>query len=68
VDARGRIQVPSADHYAAYVFRQLYAFKSGTRDGAYAALMKPIVANLSRRDMIDLAAYISSLTPWLASR
>ena len=54
---------PIAGHFATFIFRQLYAFKSGTRNGSYATLMKPIVADLSRRDMIDLAAYISSLTP-----
>jgi cytochrome c553 len=33
------------------------------RAGANATLMKPIVTGLSRREMIDLAAYIGSLTP-----
>ncbi len=53
---------PIAGRFPTYLFRQLYAFQSGTREGATATLMKPIVAGLSRRDMIDLAAYVGSLT------
>ena len=49
--------------FPTYLFRPLYAFQSGTREGAIATLMKPIVAGLSRRDMIDLAAYVGSLSP-----
>ncbi len=44
-------------------FRQMYAFKTGTRNGPGAAFMKPVVANLSNKDMIDLAAYVGSLEP-----
>jgi cytochrome c553 len=43
--------------------RQLYDFKSGTRDGRYAAIMKPVVARLTDQDIIDLTAYIGSLQP-----
>jgi cytochrome c553 len=44
-------------------FRQLYAFKTGTRSGSGAVLMKPIVAPLSTAQMIDLAAFVGSLDP-----
>lgn len=44
-------------------FRQMYAFKTGTRNGPSAVLMTPVVANLSNKDMIDLAAYVGSLEP-----
>jgi cytochrome c553 len=44
-------------------FRQLYAFKSGTRNGSGAASMKPIVSALLQAEMIDLAAYVGSLDP-----
>jgi cytochrome c553 len=44
-------------------FRQLYAFKTGTRNGPGAAFMKPVVANLSNKDMMYLAAYVGSLEP-----
>jgi|HubBroStandDraft_5_1064220.scaffolds.fasta_scaffold03268_7 cytochrome c553 len=43
--------------------RQLYDFKSGTRDGRYAAIMKPVVARLTDQDIVDLTAYIGSLQP-----
>jgi para-nitrobenzyl esterase len=54
---------PIAGHFPTYIFRQLYAFQSGTREGISAKLMEPIVAGLSRRDMIELAAYVGSLSP-----
>jgi len=44
-------------------FRQLYGIKTGTRNGPMAALMKPVVENLTVKDMIDLAAYVGSLEP-----
>jgi len=44
-------------------FRQLRAFKTGTRNGQGALLMKPVVAGLSQKDMIDLATYVGSLEP-----
>jgi len=40
-----------------------YDFKSGARDGRYAALMKPVVAHLTDQDIVDLTAYIVSLQP-----
>jgi cytochrome c553 len=43
--------------------RQLYDFKSGTRDGRYAPIMKPVVARLTDQDIVDLTAYIGSLQP-----
>jgi len=43
--------------------RQLYDFKSGTRAGRNAAAMKPVVANLTDQDIIDVTAYIASLQP-----
>jgi cytochrome c553 len=46
-----------------YLVRQLIQFKEGSRKGTNAALMAAPVANLSLRDMIDLAAYAASLNP-----
>jgi cytochrome c553 len=43
--------------------RQLYDFKSDTRDGRYAPIMKPVVARLTDQDIVDLTAYIASLNP-----
>jgi cytochrome c553 len=48
---------------ALYIARQLFAFQTGTRDGASAALMKPIAAPLTDEDFIDLSAYLASLPP-----
>ena len=43
--------------------RQLYDFKSGTRDGKNAAAMKSVVATLSDQDIVDVTAYLASLQP-----
>ncbi|MGH8232339.1 MAG: c-type cytochrome, partial [Steroidobacteraceae bacterium] len=48
---------------ALYTARQLYGFQSDTRDGASAAPMKPIAAQLTDDDFIDLSAYLASLPP-----
>jgi cytochrome c553 len=48
---------------ALYTARQLFGFQSGTRDGASAALMKPIAATLTDDDFIDLSAFLASLPP-----
>jgi cytochrome c553 len=37
--------------------------QSGARAGANLPQMKPVVANLSLYDIIDIAAYTSSLEP-----
>ena len=59
----GLVGPPIAGRYPTGVFRQLYAFRTGARDGPGAAFMKPMVAGLSQNDMIDLAAYVGSLKP-----
>lgn len=46
-----------------YAFRQLHSFKDGSRGGNSAALMVGVVAQLTDNDMIDLAAYVATLTP-----
>jgi len=46
---------------ADYLVAQLKAFKSGERKGASSAMMAPMAAGLSEQDMMDLAAYYSSL-------
>ncbi len=57
------IYPPLAGRSATATARQLYDFKSGTRDGRNAAAMKPVVANLTDQDIVDLTAYIASLEP-----
>ena len=54
---------PLAGRSPTSTFRQLHAFKSGTRNGPGAAFMKPIVAGLSEKEMIDLATFVGSLEP-----
>jgi len=44
-----------------YIVRQLYDIQQGTRHGAGAALMGPVVANLTSEDMVNIAAYTASL-------
>ena len=43
--------------------RQLYDFKSGTRNGMNAVAMKPVVARLTDADIVNLTAYLASLDP-----
>jgi len=35
----------------------------GTRNGSWTQLMKPVVANLSDEDLLDIAAYTASRMP-----
>lgn len=46
-----------------YIVRQLYDVKHGTRNGAWAALMKPVVEQLELDEMVAIAAYAASLAP-----
>jgi cytochrome c553 len=46
-----------------YIARQLVDMKEGKRRGLWAPLMAPVVADLSAADILDLAAYLSSLPP-----
>ena len=54
---------PIAGRSPGYLARQLYDFKSGARNGAGAALMKPVVAKLTNDDLIAITAYLASLEP-----
>jgi len=51
-----------AGNFGIYTVRQLHGFKSNTRNGAQSAMMKPVVANLTDEDIVDIAAYLSSVT------
>ena len=46
-----------------YVARQLFDLQYGSSAGKAAALMKPVVANLSEDDIIAIASYLGSLPP-----
>ena len=54
---------PIAGRSPTYMFRQLYEMQQGIRNGAQAALMKAVVANLTVSDMIAIVAYVSALPP-----
>ena len=61
---KGLKNVPSiAGRSPGYIVRQLYDMQSGARAGVNFPQMKPVVANLSLYDLIDIAAYTSSLEP-----
>ena len=54
---------PLAGRSPSYIFRQLYGFSTHARGGEAALPMQAVVARLTQRDMIALAAYVGSLTP-----
>lgn len=54
---------PLAGRSPSYTVRQLFDFQQGNRQGAWSALMKAAVEQLTVDDMIDLAAYTASLEP-----
>ena len=54
---------PLAGRSPSYIVRQLIDFKRGARNGANAAMMRPEVAKMSQDDMLNIAAYLSSLEP-----
>ena len=63
-DLKGLGAVPSlAGRLPTYMTRQMLDMKQGTRNGAGAALMTPVLANLTLEDIINVTAYTSSLTP-----
>jgi cytochrome c553 len=43
--------------------RQIFDIKGGARNGAGAALMKPVVANLTTADVVAITGYLASLEP-----
>lgn len=50
-----------AGQKAMYLENAIKAYRDGQRTGGNAAMMAPMVANLSDQDAADLAAYFSSL-------
>jgi len=54
---------PLAGRSPTMIFRQLYEFKTGIRNGQLAAPMQANVANMTQSDMIAVAAYVASLAP-----
>jgi cytochrome c553 len=63
-DLMGKDDVPPlANRSPSYLARQLYDFQQGTRNGAQASLMRPVVAHLTEEDIVAVTAYLASLGP-----
>jgi cytochrome c553 len=63
---RGDVNLPAppiAGRFPTYLFRQLYAFRSGSRSGDATLPMQAVAAQLTQADMIALASYVASLKP-----
>lgn len=63
-DLMGLADIPGiAGRSPSYMMRQLWDMKRGTRNGLWAEMMKPVVANLSVDDLTAIVAYLASITP-----
>jgi cytochrome c553 len=54
---------PIAGRSPSYMVRQMWDMQHGTRKSEGAQLMKLAIANLTREDLVAIAAYVSSLPP-----
>jgi cytochrome c553 len=64
MDLRGIGPVPPlAGRSPSYIARQLYDMKKGNRNGAWTAMMAPVVNGMSEEDLLTASAYAASLTP-----
>jgi cytochrome c553 len=54
---------PIAGRSPSYLARQIYDIQQGARMGPNAAMMRPVVANLTPDDIVAITAYIGSLAP-----
>jgi cytochrome c553 len=63
-DLRGIGQAPPlAGRSPSYIARQLYDMQHGNRNGSWALLMAPVLAQLNAEDLLTSSAYIASLQP-----
>lgn len=63
-DLKGLGPVPGiAGRSPSYLARQLYDMQQGTRNGTWTELMNPVVRNMNQEDLVEIAAYVSSLQP-----
>jgi cytochrome c553 len=63
-DYKGVGDVPRlAGQHSLYLIRQLKDMQTGARKDKNVAIMKPIVAKLSDREMVAVSAYLASKTP-----
>lgn len=54
---------PIAGRSPSYLFRQINDIRNGTRNGAAAQAMKPVVANLTSNEIIAVTAFAASRAP-----
>ena len=54
---------PIAGRSPSYMVRQMWDMQQGTRNSEAAQLMRLVLANLTREDMLAIAAYVSSRPP-----
>jgi cytochrome c553 len=63
-DLKGLGNIPYlAGRSPSQLARQIIDIQNGNRNGVDAALMKPVVKNLTNKDIVDITAYLASLTP-----
>ncbi|MSO82807.1 MAG: c-type cytochrome [Acidobacteria bacterium] len=63
-DLMGLADIPGiAGRSPSYMMRQLWDMKRGTRDGLWAEMMKPVIANLNVDDLTAIVGYLASITP-----
>lgn len=63
-DLRGVGDVPSiAGRSPSQMTRQLIDFQTGARNGTHAAMMKPVVQNMTLSQMVAITGYLASLRP-----
>jgi cytochrome c553 len=61
-DLHGVGSIPGiAARSPSYIARQLFDYQTGTRHGAMAQLMKPVVARLTNEDFVNITAYLAGL-------
>ena len=60
----GIVNIPAiASRSPSYMMRQMWDMKVGARKGPMTQLMKPVVANLTQDDMLNVVAYLASIKP-----
>jgi len=63
-DLKGLGPVPGlAGRSPSYLMRQMFDMQQGFRKGTWTELMKPVVANLTTDDMMNIVAYTASQMP-----
>jgi cytochrome c553 len=63
-DLMGLGPVPGiAGRSPSYLARQMYDMQVDARRGEWAALMKPVVGKLTDEDLVNISAYLASLSP-----